>query len=152
MTHRRRQLDRRRFLKASGLAGLALGAAAISPASPLLDSLRDLFRRPRYSAAELDSKVLAPMAGETVSVIHDSTRLSLVVGEITTESELLSDAGQAVGTVFRVQLSGAVDTPLPQGTYEIESDRIGTFPLFVVPNDTVGGATQTYEAVFSRLA
>lgn len=122
----------------------------MSPASPVLDLFRNLFRRPRYAAAELDAYVLAPMSGEAVSIVHDSARVSLVVEEVTTESQLLSDTGQSVGTVFSVHLSGAVDAPLPQGTYEIESDRVGTFPLFVVPNNTAGEATQTYEAVFSR--
>ncbi len=91
------------------------------------------------------------MAGETVSVVLPSGRIPLIVDDVTTGSQIRSDDGKSVGTAFSVMLSGAAATPLQQGTYEIESDRVGTFPLFVVPNDINSEGGQRYEAVFSRL-
>ena len=145
------QLDRRRFLKVSGIAGVAVGAVAVSQGNAVLDAFGNLFRQPRYTSADLDAELLGPMAGETVAALSNGNQVSLVVDEVTTGSQILSDDGTSVGSVFSVMLTGPAATPLTQGTYEIESDRVGTFPLFVVPTDAneVGG--QRYEAVFSRL-
>ncbi|MCP4306842.1 MAG: twin-arginine translocation signal domain-containing protein [bacterium] len=152
MNHKSLRLDRRRFLKATGYAGLALGAAAAAPGGPVRDALRSLFRKPRYTAAELNAGVLTPMAGETVSVVLPEGPMPLIVEDVTAESLLVSDSAQHVGTSFKVLMAGSTATTLPQGTYQLESDRVGAFPLFMVPNDTVPGDIQRYEAVFSRLA
>lgn len=152
VNHNRMRLDRRRFLKASGFAGLALGVAAAAPGGPIRDVLRTLFRRPRYTARELNTDVLTPMAGETVSVALPDGSMPLIVEDVTTASLLVSDTGQEVGTSFKVLMAGSTAAAIPQGTYQIESDRVGEFPLFIVPNDTAPGEIQRYEAVFSRLA
>lgn len=151
MSTKRTQLDRRRFLKASGIAGLAVGGVAVSQGSAVLDTLRNMLRRPRHTAADLDAELLGPMAGETVTALSNGSRVSLVVDDVTAGSQIVSDDGKSVGTMFSVMLSGASATSLQQGTYEIESDRVGTFPLFVVPNDVDDAGEQRYEAVFSRL-
>ena len=151
MNHKSLRLDRRRFLKASGVAGLALGAAAAAT-SPIRDTLRSLFRRPRYTASELSADLLTPMAGETVTVVLPEGPMPLIVEDVTSGSHLLSDSGQRVGTSFKVLMAGGTATTLPQGTYRLESERVGEFPLFIVPNETVPGEIQRYEAVFSRLA
>ena len=151
MNHKSLRLDRRRFLKTSGFVALALGAAAAAPGGPIRDALRTLFRRPRYTAAELSADVLTPMAGETVTVVLPEGPMPLIVEDVTAESQLVSDRGQQVGTSFKVLMAGSTAATLPQGTYQLDSERVGEFPLFIVPNDTVPGDIQRYEAVFSRL-
>lgn len=44
--------------------------------------------------------------------------------------------------------SGSLPQPLPQGTYEFEHKRLGSFSLLIVPG---GGGFQTYCAVINRL-
>ena len=92
------------------------------------------------------------MAGESVSLSRPDGPVPLVVEDVTAESHLISDTGDRVGTSFKVLMAGSTTAAIPQGTYEFESDRVGEFPLFIVPNDTVPGQIQRYEAVFSRLA
>lgn len=91
------------------------------------------------------------MAGETVTVVLPEGPMPLIVEDVTAESQLVSDRGQQVGTSFKVLMAGSTAATLPQGTYQLDSERVGEFPLFIVPNDTVPGDIQRYEAVFSRL-
>jgi hypothetical protein len=54
------------------------------------------------------------------------------------------------GERFAITFQGPHDRPLPQGTYQLEHDQIGSFPLFIVPVGAASGGIQ-YEAVFNRL-
>lgn len=143
--------NRRRFLKRSGLAGLAAGAVAAG-GSPVRDAVRSLFKRPRYAADDLDVALLTPVEGETVAIAAPAGSVSLIVDDVTEEEPILSDDGKQVGATFRVLMSGSAKEAFAQGTYDVDSERVGSFPLFVVPNETSSGNVQLYEAVFSRLA
>jgi hypothetical protein len=63
------------------------------------------------------------------------------VSEVRTTSR-----SEAFSIVFR----GPLDVPLPQATYDIQHDTLGSFDLFIVPirRDQQGFF---YEAVFNRL-
>lgn len=52
---------------------------------------------------------------------------------------------------FVVVLRGPLDPKLPQGTYQIDSRRLGAFELFLVPGRTTAAGT-LYTATFNRLA
>ena len=54
------------------------------------------------------------------------------------------------GARFAITFQGPHDRLLPQGTYQVEHEQIGSFPLFIVPVGSTAGAIQ-YEAVFNRL-
>lgn len=52
--------------------------------------------------------------------------------------------------VFVLELDGPVDSALPQGTYDIGHDELGSTALFVVPVGPVAGGRQSYEVVVDR--
>lgn len=143
-------IDRRRFVKASGLSALAVGTAVAG--APIVSTIRRTLARRRYAASELRAEILTPLEGETVDVVSPSGGAQMRVEDVTEQSLLMDDRGNAVGTEFLVTLTGDSSNQLDQGTYEFRSDRIGEFPLFIVPTDMVESGRQNYQAVFSRLA
>ena len=52
---------------------------------------------------------------------------------------------------FVVLFQGPLSPELAQGTYQVESRTLGTFPLFLVPEGTYP-AVRTYAATFNRVA
>ena len=52
---------------------------------------------------------------------------------------------------FVVLFQGPISPELSQGTYQVESRTLGTFPLFLVPEWTYP-SVRTYAATFNRVA
>lgn len=51
---------------------------------------------------------------------------------------------------FSLLFNGPADQRLPQGTYELHHDVLGTMQLFIVPVLGSNAERMVYEAVFSR--
>jgi len=64
--------------------------------------------------------------------------------------ELELTAVSPTGNGFALLFVGPVGIALSQGTYEVSSAELGTFPLFLVPVGIDEHGRQ-YEAVFTRL-
>jgi hypothetical protein len=67
-----------------------------------------------------------------------------------TEFDALSppDRQQAKRTPFSLVFRCGKETPLPQGTYTVEHERMGTLEIFLVPIGPDEGGL-CYEAVFN---
>jgi hypothetical protein len=52
---------------------------------------------------------------------------------------------------FSLMFSGPADRFYPQGTYQLEHERIGKFNLFIVPIGKASDGRLLYEAAFNRL-
>ena len=63
-----------------------------------------------------------------------------------TRSSAHSVSGERIP--FSLVFVGPPETPLPQRTYEVEHQRLGRFPLFLVPIQPQHGQPR-YEAIFS---
>jgi len=83
---------------------------------------------------------------EFVLTAPDETRMRIRLVEVTG----LRGAGTDEEGRFSLLFRGPADLMIPQGTYQMAHDGIGTFALFIVPvkkdNDGV-----YYEAIFNRL-
>jgi hypothetical protein len=85
-----------------------------------------------------------PHVGTRFAVTSESPPLELELVEV-------SDVGDGNhGRNFRLLFRGPRETPLGQGTLELEHPAIGAFALFIVPVGADAAAVQ-YEVVFNRL-
>lgn len=71
-------------------------------------------------------------------------RLDLVLESIKTHK-----AHQEGYECFSLLFSGPNDQSLPQASYEMTHEQLGTFPLFIVPVSAEGNKI-SYEALFNR--
>jgi len=143
------RLSRRKFVATVG--ALAVGAA-VAPAIamrsvgqanravPLASGIPDLGA---FSAATHEQFRVANASSSTPRLTLDSVSEWSPHG-FTQQSQLLG------GEYFRLRFSAPVGEPLGQDTYQLEHDRLGSFPLFIVPGDSASGR-QSYTAVIGRL-
>ncbi len=143
------RLSRRKFVATVG--ALAIGAAvapAIATRSvgqpdravPVAFGIPDLGA---FSAAIHDQFRVINASSSTPLLTLDSVSEWSPHG-FTLQSHLLG------GEYFRLRFSAPVGEPLDQDTYQLEHDRLGSFPLFMVPGDSASGS-QSYTAVIGRL-
>lgn len=92
---------------------------------------------------QLGSAVLVSVKSINTPAALDDSTASRMVGRVPRRS-----VGPAI-TSFSLRFRKA-GVPLPQDTYTIDHDWLGTFPLLLVPADTSGGQP-TYTAIFSVL-
>jgi hypothetical protein len=155
-------LTRRRFIETASLtmlataalpAGLAQSAAKLSgtPFDPEKIAVLD-------GVSELTFK---PFIGEGFAVIQANRKIgSLTLLSVTSagsapespQAQSARSAPKHVGapiTSFSLRFKGS-GAPLPQATYTLDQDSLGTFPLFLVPAGP-GVNPQTYTATFTLL-
>lgn len=152
-------LTRRRFIETGSISLLATAVLPRSFASNIQDS-----RFSPEGIVALDSssqQLFTKLIGESFTVsLNGSSKGSLTLISVTSAAPA-SAAVKAtlIGKTpvlppkpvacysIRFQRSG---TPLPQETYTLHNNGIGTFPLFIVPAGP-GAKPDTYTAVFNHL-
>jgi hypothetical protein len=70
------------------------------------------------------------------------------IGRVELELSSVAPAGGPDGRPFSLELRGPVEPSLPQRTYPLRHEALGTLEIFIVPVARDGDAT-TYEAVFA---
>jgi len=143
-----RPMSRRRFFKAIGF-GVAGGALLAAGGRSLTAALMAwMFPAP------LVRSTFAARLGETFQVRADSARVGLQLVKV---SDLYSVApqpahaqpGRTTEENFSILFRGPSDQSIVQGTYDFAHDRMGGFPLFIVPMASEKDA-RYYEAIFNR--
>jgi hypothetical protein len=143
-------ISRRTFVKVTGiaLAGSALLAAVGGISLPALQVAQVL-------PGSLKRSLLSQHLGQTFHVQLDSSDMvgmqlaqvrDLGISQDTNKNTAV-DREYSFSVLFR----SSDNRPLGQGTYQFKHDRIGSFPLFIVPMAPAAGG-QYYEVVFNRLA
>lgn len=93
---------------------------------------------------ELDAKLFSENLNTKFRASLDGKTIEL---ELIDVSELNYSPGQeAFSIVFR----GALDSPLPQGLFDIEHEKLGSFAIFMTPVARHQDGFR-YEACFNRL-
>ena len=88
-------------------------------------------------AAELNTRFRVRLDAERA--------LELELTEVTDQDSRRPQGFESFSIIFR----GPLESFLPQSTYELEHERLGTFPLFIVPiRQSPQGID--YQAVFNR--
>jgi hypothetical protein len=158
-------VSRRQFLKHGTFAAVACAASPLPAWSGQENSV---------GAAHSQNRVLGKVQGLSrqafSSVVDSAFKVSLNSGNsqpvwlrLVAVNDLpaiaLVNAGimavpppkqtSVVSTIgFMLSFSGGPSEGLPQGSYSFEHDRLGTFPLFIVP---AAAGLQSYTAVFNTL-
>ncbi len=71
------------------------------------------------------------------------------INAVLTEAKLLGSGGSdETRAPFSLVFRGPIEPALPQGTYEVTNDAMGTLEIFLVPIGT-SEAGMRYEAVFN---
>jgi hypothetical protein len=141
-------ISRRTFVK---LTGIALAGSAIVAVGG--QALRTLWV-PQVLPGSLKRSLLAKHLGETFHVQLNSS--DLIAMQLTQVRDLGASQNSNRNTSanmedsFSILFRGSGDQPLGQGTYQFRHNRIGGFPLFIVPM-APGENARYYEAVFNRL-
>jgi hypothetical protein len=154
-------LTRRRFIET---ASLTLLASSVLPA-PFAQSLAGLKNSPfkPENLSVLDGvsvETFKPFIGESFAVTQDGREIcSLTLLSVTSATTAPPSTVTRVGIVpkpssqlitsFSLRFRGS-GAPLTQDTYTLDSDRLGSFPLFIVPAAT-GVTAPTYTATFTLL-
>lgn len=124
------------------------------PQHPVNDNLNHLSRHSftevigsGFKVTEPDSQNVSPVylrliAVEDLPAIVPVNAEAMIVPPPQTKSAQKTDG-------FILIFTGSLPKPLPQGTYEFEHARLGTFSLLITPG---GGGFQSYNAVINRLA
>jgi hypothetical protein len=101
-------------------------------------------------AGEFTAETFRPRIGGTfVFELEDAGELELELVEVEEGGAEASRSAAAAGLrePFSIVFHGPLEPLLPQGTYSVKQEDVGSFPLFIVPigRDELG--TQ-YQAVF----
>jgi uncharacterized protein DUF6916 len=157
-------LTRRRFIETASLTVLAGSVLPASLAQNLHELKDDPFAPERltlfYGVSPLTFKSLIGDSFEASSADRSPGSLELMaVKEYEPEPEKAPTKGRWVGphpqqseqktNCFSLRFQGSGEA-LPQGTYTLHHDAIGSFPLFIVPGRSETGAS-TYTAIFNLL-
>jgi hypothetical protein len=153
MPPHRNGLSRRAFVQ--GL-GVAVAGSALVPLG-LRAAVAQAFAS-RRSLSSLSQAAFAPHRGDVFHIHPDaSPRLDVVLLAVIDRSrQATASAGRARrrtdmgGECFALVFRGPHNRPLAQGTYRFVHDRMGSFPLFIVPG-TSGPHGLRYEALFNHL-
>lgn len=95
----------------------------------------------------LELAASAGRSGESFRAHLGGERVALL--ELIAATPLAGDAARGTGRApFSLVFRGPRTIALPQGTYRIEHDALGGFPLFLVPIGPDAGGPR-YEAVFA---
>ncbi len=155
-------LTRRRFLGTASLSALASAALPTVFAQTIAPWKDDPFKLQNLDIlANASEETFKPFIGESFAMIQGGRRLdSLTLLAVTPaapppSASKSSDAGSparrsgqtVISFSLSFQGSGASQ---PQGTYTLNKNGLGSFPLFLVPGGP-GKAPQTYTAIFSLL-
>ncbi|HEX9373568.1 MAG TPA: twin-arginine translocation signal domain-containing protein [Roseiflexaceae bacterium] len=144
-----RRLSRRDFIRS---VGAAIAAGALLAAG---DGLIAAGWHPQIAVSDLLRSTFARHVGDTFQVEHGSgAMLELRLAEV---RDLRSPGRRQLPALtevrrqnsFSLLFAGSIDRTIAQGTYVFEHDRIGRFPLFIVPAAPDRNAAY-YEAIFNR--
>jgi len=156
-------LTRRRFVEAASLTLLASAARPISFAQSISGAADEPFSAENVASLEgVSEETFKPFIGESFSVHQGNRKLeTLTLRSVTSAPEAKSEsklptAGRTLKPAEQVVKSFSLrfrtsGTSLPQGTYILKNERMGSLSLFIVP----GGPKmdpRTYTATFSLLA
>ena len=89
--------------------------------------------------------------GQTVIVHTPSESIPCWLMEVDDVPSAASTGAVGDQNSFVVRFQGPLSPELAQGTYQVESPTLGTFPLFLVPEWTYP-SVRTYTATFNRVA
>lgn len=131
-------ISRRMFLQ--GLGVLAAGGAALGAAGAALAQLPP----PEVALETLDRTAFAAHVGEAFRVTLAPTSVALF-----RLVAVRSLGGADQSRSFSLLWSGPVAQAATQDQYRFEHDVMGSFPLFIVPQDA-DRRQQLYEAIFNR--
>jgi hypothetical protein len=144
-------VTRRRFLETASLAVLA-GAAVPSTLAQSASALKnDPFRDQNLALFNgVSEETFKPYMGERFALEQGGRQVgSLTLVSITTQAGAQPSSAKGIKS-FAVHLSGS-GAMLPQGTYTLSHESMGTISLFLVPAGK-GANHPTYTATFSLLA
>jgi hypothetical protein len=154
MPPHRTGLSRRAFVQ--GL-GVAVAGSALVPLG-IRAAVAQAFAS-RHPLSALTQAAFAAHRGDVFHIHPEaSPRLDVVLLAVTDRSRhATARAGRAPrrpdtgGECFALLFHGPHNRPLAQGTYRFVHDRMGSFPLFIVPG-TSGPHGLHYEALFNHLS
>jgi hypothetical protein len=143
-------ISRRTFVKVTGIA--LAGSVLLAAGGP---ALRTLWVS-QVLPGSLKRSLVAKHLGDTFHVQLDSSGvMALQLSDVRNlgfganqNPNVATSAGME--NSFSILFRGPADRPLGQGTYQFRHDRIGGFPLFIVPMAPDANA-RYYEAVFNQL-
>ena len=97
--------------------------------------------------SDFNSKMFTRLVGESFNIQQEQRgKLSAELIEVTDHNKDDNVKLEGFSILFRAPL----DQPLEQNTYNFHHNRIGTFPLFIVPVG-IDEKGRLYEAIFNRL-
>ena len=137
-------ISRRKFVKVTGiaLAGSALLAALGGISLPSLQVALIL-------PGNLKRSLLSQYLGQTFHVQLDSSDAVAMQLAQVRDLGVSQDTNLDTEHSFSVLFRGSGRQPLGQGTYKFSHNRVGSFPLFIVPMAPADG-DRYYEAIFNR--
>jgi len=143
-----RGISRRDFVRGIGFA--VAGAALLAIGGQLIATNR----LPEVPGEMLMRSMFAGLRGEAFQVYQDAAALPALrlidVRDLAAIARKQAQASADKERRFSVLFTGPIDLTIEQGTYRFEHNRLGSFPLFIVPVMPDQNATY-YEAIFNRL-
>jgi hypothetical protein len=99
---------------------------------------------------DLSAETFRPRIGGTFRLELEDGEVELELIEVEEGGTEATKAADAAGLrqPFSVVFRGPVEPLLPQRTYSVTQEEIGSFPLFIVPIGQDAAGTQ-YQAVFA---
>lgn len=157
--------DRRTFLEKAGVTiGIGIGAYVTGVPAALAASTFRASTSPANAGnvVTLLPGRVAPVASLNREIFAQSIRTQFVFRTPMGDQELTLVGTQdlltgkpyrhPISECFALMFRGPANRPLEQESYPVRHGTIGTFDLFIVPKQLVGGRFQYYEAVFNRIA
>jgi hypothetical protein len=93
-------------------------------------------------------ETFTPHVGSTFRIVSETDELELRLASATPiDLDSSVDAGELERVPFNLQFHGPPEPVWHQGTYDLAHERLGTFPLFIVPLGPDQGVMR-YEAIF----